>query len=207
MALFLAVMASVLLHSTLPMVAYVLASLAVVFPVRDLRSQWLVYRQITLGVVLQCAAVLAVVVAVAMMLLSLGSPVLDWGWWQWIAGLADQPGTGGTILAAPLNYPLLIPVLFALLIPMLPRLALSEELLFRRGTRSWREGVARSITFGLAHLTMGVPIGLALALSVGGLWFTYQYFRGGVALSTVHHVAYNCLALLLAVGVMLIVGK
>ncbi len=207
MALFLAVIGSVLFHSTLPMVVYVLASLAVAFPVRDLHSQWLVYRQITLGIVLQCVVVLALVVAVAAMLLSWGNPVLDWGWWQWIAGLADQPGNGGTILAAPLSYPLLIPVLFALLVPMLPRLALSEELLFRRGTRSWWSGVVRSIVFGLAHLTMGIPIGLALALSVGGLWFTYQYFRGGVALSTVHHVTYNCLALLLAVVAILTVGK
>ena len=47
-------------------------------------------------------------------------------------------------------------------------------------TRTWLQGIYRSLVFGLAHLPMGIPLGAALALSIGGLWFTYQYFRGGV---------------------------
>jgi hypothetical protein len=34
---------------------------------------------------------------------------------------------------------------------------------------------------------------VGLALAVGGLWFTHQYFRGGVERSTVHHLTYNLL--------------
>jgi hypothetical protein len=30
-----------------------------------------------------------------------------------------------------------------------------------------------------------------LALSLGGLWLTHQYFRGGVERSALHHTAYN----------------
>ena len=38
---------------------------------------------------------------------------------------------------------------------------------------------------------MGVPVCAGLALSLGGLWLTHQYFRGGVERSTLHPTAYN----------------
>lgn len=68
---------------------------------------------------------------------------------------------------------------------------LGEEELFRDGTRNWRHVLPRSLVFGLMHLLPGVPIAAALALTIAGLWFTRQYFRGGVARSTTYHLAWD----------------
>ena len=73
----------------------------------------------------------------------------------------------------------------------LPSLARYEEDDFREGTRNWAQGVKRSIKFGLVHLIVLIPLGAAFALSIGGLWFTHQYFKGGVERSTVYHSVYN----------------
>jgi hypothetical protein len=73
----------------------------------------------------------------------------------------------------------------------LPSLAKYEEEKYRNGTRNWFHGVLRSIRFGLAHLIMLIPFGTALALSIGGLWFTHQYFKGGTTRSTTYHAVYN----------------
>lgn len=57
--------------------------------------------------------------------------------------------------------------------------------------------------FGLVHCLAGIPVFAGLALSLGGLWFTYQYFRGGVEASTVHHLTYNLL-IMAAIAVFLV---
>lgn len=75
----------------------------------------------------------------------------------------------------------------------LPSLAKAEEHDFREGTRNWGHGVVRSIGFGLIHLIMLIPIGAALALIISGLWYTHQYFKGGVERSTSYHIAWNML--------------
>ena len=87
----------------------------------------------------------------------------------------------------------------------LPFLAWIEEEDFREGTTDWRNGIVRSIGFGLIHLIALIPLGAALALSIGGMWFTHHYFKGGVERSTVYHSAYNSIvvALLFVVVVLL----
>src|SRR5581483_1968633 len=118
------------------------------------------------------------------------------------------PGAGepppGNIILEPLAYRWLAVPFLLLLLFVLPSLAAAEERLFRQGTRGWRQGLVRSLIFGLAHWPMGIPLGAALALSIGGLWFTYQYFRGGIARSTVYHLTYNLLAILLIVLLLVI---
>ncbi|GEM_PF-5940654 len=196
LVLLVAVEAAVLLKSTLPVTVYVVASLALTaWQGRSSGSlRW--YRSIRPGVVLQSVAVLA-----------LQNPVLNWGWWAVVATQAGQDGAGGNILTAPLSYPILAIPFLALLALVLPRLAEMEEQTFRRGTRSWKDGIWRSLAFGLVHMLVGVPLAVALALSIGGLWFTRQYFLGGVARSTVYHLCYNCVAFaLLAVALVLSLG-
>lgn len=202
--LLVAVEAAVLLKSTLPVTVYVVASVALTaWQGRSSGSlRW--YRSIRLGIALQSAGVLAVVVAVAAGLLALQNPVLNWGWWSVVATQAGQDSAGGNIITAPFSYPILALPFLALLALVLPRLAEIEEQTFRRGTRSWKDGIWRSLAFGLIHMLVGVPLAVALALSIGGLWFTRQYFLGGVARSTVYHLTYNCVAFaLLAVALVL----
>ena len=75
----------------------------------------------------------------------------------------------------------LVPLVFvALLIPALPLFAHAEERIFRTGRRALeRTRGARSkiVQFGLVHALIGIPIGAALALSIGGAYFMCVYLR------------------------------
>jgi hypothetical protein len=190
-----------LARSPVPLAVYVMAVL-VLGAWRNRRGKHLqLYRRVRPVMVLQSVGVLLCVAAAVYSLLSLGNPILSFSWFGYLvsrtgAGGAGGPGLvggapAGNVLMGPLSYRWLAVPFVALLYFLLPQLALAEEALFRRGTRTWRQGLLRSVVFGLAHLPMGIPLGAALALSIGGLWFTYQYFRGGVMRSAAYHLAYN----------------
>ena len=202
------------LNSPLPLVAYVMGVL-LLGAWRNRGGQHLVlYRQIRPIMVVQCLGVLVCIAAVVAALLSLGNPILDFSWFGLLLQRTGDTSTaltgpgggpaGGNVLIEPLAYHWLALPFIALLFYLLPQLAMAEEQLFRRGTRNWVQGVYRSVAFGLAHLPMGIPLGAALALSIGGLWFTYQYFRGGVARSATHHLTYNVIALCVIVVLVLV---
>jgi hypothetical protein len=105
-------------------------------------------------------------------------------------GWGDGSGQGN-IMFSGLKWKYYAMLFLPVLLFALPSLAKYEEDDFREGTRGWADGVKRSIKFGLIHLIVLIPLGAALALSIGGLWFTYQYFKGGVERSTVYHSVYN----------------
>src|SRR3989442_10157980 len=82
------------------------------------------------------------------------------------------------------------------------RLAGAEEWLSRGGTETWSGAptARRSVLFGLVHSLVGIPIGVALALSVGGFYFTWAYLRvwrrtgseeAALGEGTRSHLAYN----------------
>lgn len=189
-----AIQASLLFKSTLPITIYVIGSLGLTAAQGRASDTLRWYRALRPAMFLTSAGVLTVVIVAAVGLLSLPIPLLSWGWWSVVAAQAGDQSAGGNIVTAPFSYPLLIPAFLALLVLVLPRLASTEELMFRRGTRDWRDGALRSLGFGLIHMIVGVPVAVALALSIGGMWFTRQYFLGGVQRSTLYHLAYNCLA-------------
>jgi len=158
--------------------------------------------------------VLAGVLAVGIPLMSL--PVLSWGWWTAIGGVGNPVfGTTDTTTGSPLT--IVIPVVFMVLLVLgLPILVLSEEWIFRRGAqrRSVVGNAAWSILFGLAHALIGIPVGAALALSVGGGYLTWRYLRGWRATGTEEgalresarsHLAYN-LVILAAVALTFAAG-
>jgi hypothetical protein len=143
--------------------------------------------------------VLAAIIATAFALIRL--PVLSFGWWDAIGGVGN-PAVGLTDQdLGILNV--LIPAFFlGLLVVALPLLVAREEWVFRRGAeqRGALRNVGRSIVFGLAHAVIGIPIGAALALSIGGLYLTWCYLQGWSATrsqagalleSTRAHLAYN----------------
>ena len=145
--------------------------------------------------------VLAGVLAVATPLLTV--PGLDFGWWTAIGGEGNPAVGVGRPSATPGPLETIIPILFvSLLLIGLPLLVEGEEWVFRRGAerRGRAANARRAVLFGLAHALIGVPIGVALALSVGGFYFTWAYLRAwratgsgdeALAESTRSHLAYN----------------
>lgn len=150
--------------------------------------------------------VLTLVVIVASILMLV--PGLDWGWWTALGGVGN-PVTGGTGETAGTALEWLIPLLFvALLVPALPLFAYAEERWFRMGAEQWsrRRRVTTTIRFGLIHALIGIPLGAALALSVGGAYFLWVYLRAARAghspteaaiESARAHTAYNSIILVL----------
>jgi hypothetical protein len=139
-------------------------------------------------------------------------PGLDFGWWTAIGGVGNPAvGVGRESATGPLE--IVIPIIFVtMLLIGLPLLVEGEEWTFRRGAqhRSRAANARRSVLFGLVHALVGIPIGVAMALSVGGFYFTCAYLRAwratgsedaALAESTRSHLAYN-----LVVAVVVIVG-
>ncbi len=152
--------------------------------------------------------VLVAVVSVAYALMSL--PVLRWGWWSALGGdgnpvFGSSRSTSGTV------WEWLIPVAFlCLLIPALPLFAHAEERSFRTGAEGWsvRRRAAKVVQFGCVHALIGIPLGAALALSVGGAYFMTCYLRSyrrtqdrstATIESAAAHTVYNLLIVVLVV--------
>jgi len=135
-------------------------------------------------------------------------PGLDFGWW-WALGGTSNVITGSTEQGTDNVVLRLVPFVFlSVLLPLLPLLAEREERMFRLGAEDWSTArrAVRAVQFGLIHLIMGVPIGVALALSVGGGYFTWAYLRGyrrgrsqeaGLLEATRAHTAYNAVVVTL----------
>lgn len=153
--------------------------------------------------------VLALVIAAATLLMQV--PGLDWGWWTWLGGDGNPVfGTSQATSGTPLEW--LVPLVFVcLLVPALPLFALAEERMFRQGAEHWStpRRVAKAVQFGLVHALIGIPVGAALALSLGGGYFTAVYLhawrssgsaRAAVLESTRAHTCYNAVIIVL-VGV------
>lgn len=153
---------------------------------------------------------LSVVIAVATALIAL--PGLSWGWWSALGGegnpvFASSESTIGTV------WEWLVPLLFmGLLFPALPLFAFAEERAFRAGAEHWSSArrVFKTMQFGLIHALIGIPIGAALALAIGGGYFMWVYLRrfrttgsAGEALveSATAHTVYNALIVIMLFSV------
>jgi hypothetical protein len=161
----------------------------------------------TLGVVqglrsrhfLRAVPIVALIVSTAWALIQL--PVLSFGWWSMIGG-EGNPVVGVTEKDYGI-VSVVVPLFFiGLLIVGMPLLVAREEWVFRRGAeaRGTAVNLGRSLVFGLAHAVIGIPIGAALALSIGGLYLTWCYLEGwketrtqtgSLLESTRAHLAYN----------------
>jgi len=137
-------------------------------------------------------------------------PGLDWGWWTALGGdgnpvFGSSSSTAGTVLEW------LVPLVFVcLLLPALPLFAFAEERMFRQGAEAWSKGrrVFKVVQFGLMHALIGIPVGAALALSIGGAHFMGVYLRafrrgagqrGSTIESTRAHTVYNGMIVVLVV--------
>jgi hypothetical protein len=121
--------------------------------------------------------VLAIVVVVAGALMLV--PGLDWGWWSALGG-DGNPVFGSTDSTSGTVWEWAVPLAFiGLLVPALPLFAHAEERLFRTGAEGWSTGkrASKVVQFGLVHALIGIPIGAAMALSVGGAYFMRVYLH------------------------------
>jgi hypothetical protein len=115
----------------------------------------------------------------ATMVVLLRVPGLSWGWFQLLGGNGNvalgmtETATGWAATAVPAA----MITIFVCAAPVLVRL---EEVMFRSGSerRTLRQRVVLSIVFGLVHISAGIPIAAALALSIAGWWFTCCYLAG-----------------------------
>ena len=156
---------------------------------------------------------LAVVIGVATQVMRI--PGLSWGWWQLLGG-SGNPVFGSSDATAGTVWEWLIPLVFmCLLLPALPLFAFAEERIFREGAEGWSRPrrVFKVVQFGLVHALIGIPIGAALTLSIGGAWFMRVYLarfratgsqREATLESTRAHTAYNgVIVMLVLVGIAL----
>jgi hypothetical protein len=163
------------------------------------RRTWNVVRGLRVRHFRDGAPIIIAVVVTAFVLIQF--PVLSFGWWTAIGGVGN-PVIGTTERSFGI-FDVLVPAFFGgLLLVGLPLLVAREEYVFRRGAeqRSTSDNVGRSLLFGLAHAVIGIPIGAALALSIGGIYLTNCYLRGwrstrtqagALVESTRAHLAYN----------------
>ncbi len=152
--------------------------------------------------------VLPVIVVAASALMSV--PGLSWGWWSMLGGQGN-PVFGASDTTIGTVWEWIIPLGFmALLLPALPLFAYAEERMFRLGAEGWslRRRALKVLQFGLVHAIIGIPIGAAVALSLGGVYFMAVYLRSfrstrsrhqATLESTRAHTAYNALIVLVVV--------
>ena len=155
--------------------------------------------------------VIALVLGAALALTSI--PPLAFGWWSAIGG-EGNPAFGVTERTAGTPLELIVPIVFiVLLVPAMPLLVEREEQLFRLGAESWStpKRVGKALLFGLVHALVGIPVGFALALSIGGAHFMLGYLRAWRATgsrrealleSTRLHLAYNTTIVAVVVAVL-----
>lgn len=144
--------------------------------------------------------VLTVVVLVGSALVLI--PGLSWGWWTALGG-DGNPVFGSSQSTAGTVWEWILPLAFvAMLFPAIPLFAHAEERTFRAGAElwSWKRRAFKVVQFGLAHALIGIPIGYALALSIGGVYFMFVYLRqyrrtgaqfDAIMESTRAHAVYN----------------
>ena len=174
------------------------------------RSGRSLVREIVTGIrwrhVWPIAVVLPAVVLVASVLMTV--PGLDWGWWSMLGG-EGTPVFGSSSTTVGTVWEWLVPLLFiTMLIPALPLFAHAEERMFRAGAEGWspQRRAWKVVQFGMAHALIGIPLGAALALSVGGAYFMAVYLRAwrqvpsrraATIESARAHTAYNAFIVLL----------
>ncbi|MDO8363612.1 MAG: hypothetical protein Q7V88_12005 [Actinomycetota bacterium] len=156
---------------------------------------------------------LAAVIALATALMMV--PGLDWGWWTELGG-AGNPVFGSSDATTGTVWEWVIPLVFmCLLLPALPLFAHAEERIFRSGAEGWSPArrALKIVQFGLIHAVIGIPVGAALALSLGGAYFMWVYLRAfhlsnsrsdATLESTAAHTAYNGLIVGLVVVAILV---
>ena len=100
--------------------------------------------------------------------------------WSWVSMLGSGPDApSGNIMSAPFKSGsvVFISIFWLVLSLALPYLAKCEEQVFRSLVFGVKNRIITSIKFGLFHMVVGVPLSVALILSVVGYIFSIFYVR------------------------------
>ncbi len=135
---------------------------------RNPRFVWSVWRRFNLLMLLEVVCLSLVVAAAFIAIIEL-FPITSYGWTSLMvknstnimfapATLIPKNGQLGTKV-----FGVFFLLLFLLAVPFMAK---AEEDLFRRGKSGPKSIVINSIYFGLSHLIVGVPLGVALALII-----------------------------------------
>jgi len=159
-------------------------------------------------------------VGVATYVIANVAPWTQWGWWSALGGQGNVAfGNVGVSLSSteePKWIFRFAPFLFvAAMLCYLPSAARLEERWFRLGSerRTRLQRVAASLSFGLVHMIMGVPVSVALALGLAGWMFQRSYLSAyerrrsrheAIMASTHVHLAYNLILVTLVALVLLL---
>jgi hypothetical protein len=190
---------------------------------------WRVYFQSGILTYVRACFIFIATMTTVIVLATWSPEFLHWGWAQLIFGQATNVALQPFVTieqVSPIDQtspilPIFMMVLFwGLMILTLPFLAEVEEQIFRQGVCTWKGILWNSLLFGLAHLLMGIPIFIGLALFVPGFLFACRYKyayhhhlrqfqnelaaqQAGVLASTADHAVYNALLITGFVAVML----
>lgn len=104
-------------------------------------------------------------------------PGMSWSWWGALGG-TNNVMMGDTGLPGALGV-LIQAGILGLVLSGIPLFAYMEEQIFRKGAevRSPLTNLVFALIFGCVHFLAGVPMGAALALTLGGLLLTWRYLR------------------------------
>lgn len=137
-------------------------------------------------------------------------PGMDIGWMKLLTGHQGNALVPSAAVAggddAGIGVLFLVAMVLTALLASLPLLVLREERSFRRASEGEgkRKAIIRQMGFGLIHMLVGIPLGAALAIGMGGWCFRSAYLRGystkrsrqdAVIASTRIHLAYNTILL------------
>ncbi len=171
-------------------------------------------QKLKLSMLFEIPLLLLITVVVALGLMKF-IPLLGWGWGRVILGTTANIAVA-PILSSATSGNLLIKVsgfiAMCLLLSSMPFFAWVEEIDYRKGHIEWKPICIQSIKFGLIHLIMGIPIGMALALVIPGFVYACKYRNTylslheltehereeqAVMVSTAYHATYNCVIIVL----------
>ncbi len=155
----------------------------------------------------QAWAVGAVVIGLGILLYEMSGNlgrVFQFSWLDLIA-TKDDGAAATNLVTAGMRIPWFGIAFVLLLAVNVPRLARTEEYVFRRGTKDWPDAIWRSVKFGFAHAIVGVPIAFCLVLCLAGIWFTLQYWKGGTGRATLFHIVHNY-SILIVAGIVLLLA-
>lgn len=154
-------------------------------------------------------AVLLLAALVAVISVLWRARLLRLSWWSLFTLIDGKPHKheGANIILLPMMIPWLCLPYAILFGAQLPGLAYAEEAACRFGIDGWQAAVWGSLSFGLAHCVVGVPIAAGLAISLAGGAFTLAYWHGGLGASSTLHATMNLLVVAIAAALVTAIQK